>query len=242
MGKKDGLTIFELFRSPDKSATAEATPPPMPAVQKSATQVMRAAPAPVAPAAPRESSIASSPKTGPGDTQISMKLNTALFGLMIGAASLFGTFALGVQYERRHHPATPAPEENQVAAADPQPAPIPIAREPRRETPPAPAQPAGGEPRVAQPPPVEAKKGYTLQLMGYGSDQESTAQTMLRKVKEGGGVEATIVRDKTNGFIVVAGFVEKQTGAESEALLAKYRNLANRLNKPFNLNWIGATR
>jgi hypothetical protein len=240
MGKKDGMEIFELFRTGQKSATAEVTPPPMPAVQKPVTQVVRPAPAPAAPAAPRESAIASSPKAGPGEAVISVRLNTALFGLMIGAAGLFGTFALGVQYERHHHPAAAATEENQnrVAAAEPQPAPpVPVVHEPRRDPQPPPVE------HPAPPPATpEVRKGYTLQLMSYGSDQESTAQTMLRRVKEAGGSDASVIRDKSNGFVVVAGFVEKQSGPEADAVLAKYRSLAASMKKGFNLNWIGVTR
>ncbi|MEK7467772.1 MAG: hypothetical protein AAB074_10200 [Planctomycetota bacterium] len=229
MNKKDGLEIYELFRTGQgKSATAEVTPPPQPSVKERVTAV-RPAPAP-APAGA---------KSGPGDAIISVRLNTALVGLMVGAATLFGSFALGVQYERRHRTApveTAKVSENNTTAALP-----PVAREPRRETPiVVPPQP-GTETRTPAAP-AEPRKGFTLQLMSYGADQESIANTMLRKVKEAGGAEASIVKDRTGNFIVVAGFVEKQSGGEADTVLGKYRAMASRINKPFNLNWISATK
>jgi hypothetical protein len=231
MNKKDGLEIYELFRTGQgKTATAEATPPPQPSVKERVTAVR---PAP----APGSTSSAAAPAS-PGEALISIRLNTALVGLMVGAACLFGTFALGVQYERRHKPApvnTAAAPETNTAAALP-----PISREIRRETPPVVTAPA--ENRTTPPAATDPKKGYTLQLMSYGADGESTAQTMLRKVKEAGGTEASIVKDKSGNFIVVAGFVEKQSGSEADSVLAKYRSMASRINKPFNLNWISATR
>ncbi|KAF0241848.1 MAG: hypothetical protein FD180_4239 [Planctomycetota bacterium] len=227
MNKKDGLEIYELFRTgPGKSATAEVTPPPQPSVKERVTAV-RPAPAP-APA---------TAKPGPGEAMISVRLNTALVGLMVGTATLFGAFALGVQYERRHRPApvevAREPGVNTTAALQP------IAREIRRESPPAVPAPGGAENRTTS---TEPKRGFTLQLMSYGSDQESIAQTMLRKVKEAGGLDASIVKNGTGNFIVVAGFVEKQSGAEADAVLTKYRGMADRINKPFNLNWIGAVK
>jgi len=229
MNKKDGLEIYELFRTgPGKSATAEVTPPPQPSVKERVTAVRpAAAPAPA------------TAKPGPGEAMISVRLNTALVGLMVGTATLFGAFALGVQYERRHRPGpvelAKAPEENSTAALPP------IAREIRRESPPAVPASGGSENRTS-PASTEPKKGFTLQLISYGSDQESIAQMMLRKVKEAGGLDASIVKDRSGNFIVVAGFVEKQSGGEADAVLAKYRGMANRINKPFNLNWIGAVK
>lgn len=234
MSKKDGLEIFELFRSGSgKSGTAEVTPPP--AVKERVTSIRPApAPAPVAaaPAAPGA-------KANPGEATISVRLNTALVGLMVGTACLFGCFALGVQYGRRHQTAPPAPAETAKVGDDAQAAPIPvIPREIRRETPPP--SPAG-ETRTP-PAAVEPKKGYTLMLMGYGADQESIAQRMLKKVRDAGGADCSVIKDKTGGFVVIAGFVEKQSGSDAESLLGKYRSMASRLNMPFNLNWISASK
>lgn len=228
MSKKDGLEIFELFRTGSgKSATTEVTPPPQPAVKERTTAIR---PAPAAAPAPAS-------KPAPGEAMISVRLNTALVGLMVGVAGLFGTFALGVQFERRHRA---APVETAKAPEATPPAVLPaIAREVRRETPVV--VPPATDNRTTQPA-ADPKKGFTLQLMSYGSDQESIAQTMLRKVKEAGGTEASIVKDKNGNFIVVAGFVEKQTGREAEEVLGKYRAMASRTNRPFNLNWIGATK
>ncbi len=232
MSKKDGLEIFELFRSGSggKSATAEVTPPP--AVKERATSIRPApAPAPVA-SAPATTGM----KASPGEATISVRLNTALVGLMVGTACLFGCFALGVQYGRRHVTAPPAPTETAKAGDDSQAAPIPvIPREIRREAPPP------AENRTA-PAPAEPKKGYTLQLMSYGADQESIAQRMLKKVRDQKGDEASLIKDKNGNFIVIAGFVEKQSGSDADALLGKYRGMASRNNFAFNLDWIAASK
>lgn len=234
MSKKDGLEIFELFRSGSgKSGTAEATPPP--AVKERVTTI-RPAPAP-APAPVAAAPAPAPKKASPGEATISVRLNTALVGLMVGTACLFGCFALGVQYERRHHAAA---AETARAPEEPQPTPIPVTpREVRRETPP-PTAPA--ENHAAAPAPADPKKGYTLQLMSYGADQESIAQRMLKKVRDQKGDEASLIKDKNGNFIVIAGFVEKQTGADAESLLSKYRGMASRTNFSFNLNWIPASK
>lgn len=237
MSKKDGLEIFELFRNgSSKSAATEAPPPP-----KERPTAVRPAPAPAP--APVAAPAPAAPRTGPGDTVISMKLNTALVGLMVGTACLFGCFALGVQYERRHRGAAPAPQETAQAPETLPSASLPaIARETRRESPAAEPAPVAATTESRPAPVAEPKKGYTLQLMSYGPDQESIAQRMVKRVRENKGEDASVIRDRNGNFIVIAGFVEKQSGAEADAVVAKYRSVSSRLNMTFNLDWIPATK
>ncbi|NUN48891.1 MAG: SPOR domain-containing protein [Candidatus Brocadiae bacterium] len=236
MAKKDGVEIFELFRHGRPAATE--------------TRELEKAPVPRVASPPSAPPVASTGGNSPGigDTVLSVRLNTAVIGLMVGAGCLFATFAMGVQYERRQHGADPSatgvaaggdavPPALHAASALP-----PIAREPRREIPPV-AEPRGGDPGRAQvPPPVaEPKKGWSLLLMAYGRDDEGLAQRLLARVKAAGGTEASVVRNGDN-WAVVAGFYDKQGAAEAQALLRKYQNMAGRLNVRLDLTWMSQTR
>jgi len=248
MAKKDGLEIFELFRNGSKG-TAEA---PRPASIEAgndrgpSTSIRIVSKPEPAATPPRAAGPATpDPKEHAGDTVISMKLNTALFGLMVGAACLFGSFALGVQWERRQHPGEPVAAR--PAAEEESSRPPTVAREaaPRRETPPAAREsaPVAPKPPAAEtrPAATEPKKGWSLQIIAYTEDQQSTAQTMVDRIRGAGGEEASII--KTNQQLaILAGFFEKQSSPEAQALLRKYQNVAVRLNKSFNLGWVAQTR
>jgi hypothetical protein len=241
MSKNVGIEIFELFRNSSRPRPSE--PPRTAAAEPAKPPTTRPRPAPRAETpAPRPADVAK-PEPSGGDAVVSMRLNTALFALMVGAACLFGAFALGVKYERgKHAPASTAALEN---TSQPPPSPLPAAKLPPvvRETPrreaAAPPQP---KPAPENPPPAaEPRKGWTLQLMAYPEADRRIAETMLQKVQDAGGAEASLVADRGN-LVVVAGFVEKQSGNEAEALMAKYRSMGERLRKSFNLNWISAVR
>jgi hypothetical protein len=234
MAKKDGLEIFELFRTGNSKGSVVDAPAETP--REKTSTIVRATPKP----APLKTDPAPAPaKPDPaGETVVSMKLNTALFSLMVGAACLFGAFALGVRYERGRHPV--------IETSRPDPAPVvadltakrdpPVVREAppvRREAPPV--------TRVEPPAPEGPKKGWSIQLMAYPADQEYQANRMCEKVRAKDGVETSVVRIGPN-FVVLAGFLEKQTGADAEALMRKYRDLANRMGSNFNLDWIQHTK
>lgn len=257
MAKKDGIEIFELFRhgAPKSTGTdgtrvmvaeppAEKTSPPLRLVTKPAP------PAPTPSSGPSTGATAAAAYTAApaGDTLISLKLNTALFGLMVGAACLFGAFALGVQWERRQHaadaPTLHSEEAKPPAVADAQKQPA-VTREPapRRDLLPAPPKEEAAKPPAPREPepPASPRKGWTLQLMAYPEADKNLADRLCERITGAGGAEASVVK-LNNTWAVLAGFVEKQSAPEADALLRKYRSIAERINKPLNLSWLAQTR
>ncbi|MBI2923100.1 MAG: hypothetical protein HYY18_18760 [Planctomycetes bacterium] len=249
MAKKDGIEIFELFRhgAPKNTGTdgtrimvadppAEKPTTPLRLVTKPASPTPAPGPSTGATAAAAYNAAPA------GDTVISLKLNTALFGLMVGAACLFGSFALGVQWERRQHGAdAPAPQNEPPPAiahngAPKQPAPK------RDLLPPPPKEEAAKPPAPREPePPAAPRKGWTLQLMAYPEADRNLADRLCERIAGAGGSEASVVK-LNNTWAVLAGFVEKQSAPEADALLRKYRGIAERINKPLNLSWLAQTK
>ena len=84
--------------------------------------------------------------------------------------------------------------------------------------------PAPREPEA----PAAPRKGWTLQLMAYPEADKNLADRLCERIAGAGGAEASVVK-LNNTWAVLAGFVEKQSAPEADALLRKYRGIAERI-------------